>query len=71
MLKSNISERIADNIKRLREERGLSQEKLAAECGLHRTYIGMIERCEKNITVICLERIAIALKVDISDLIHE
>lgn len=68
---NNISQLLANNIRRLREERHLSQEKLAAEAGLHRTYIGMIERCEKNITVISLEKIAEALKVDISELIHE
>ena len=70
-MSQNISITIANNIRRLREERHLSQEALAAECGLHRTYIGMIERCEKNITVICLERIANALKVDITELIHD
>ncbi len=69
-MQKNISETIAINIKRLREERQLSQEKLGALCGLHRTYIGMIERCEKNITVVCLERIAEALKVDLTELIH-
>ncbi len=69
-MQKNISETIANNIKRLREERQLSQEKLGALCDLHRTYIGMIERCEKNITVVCLERIAEALKVDITELIH-
>lgn len=68
---SNISQLIAINIRRLREERNLSQEKLAAECGLHRTYIGMIERCEKNVTVVCLEQIANALNVDITDLLHD
>ncbi|MBO7133502.1 MAG: helix-turn-helix transcriptional regulator [Bacteroidales bacterium] len=70
-MSSNISELIANNIRKLRLARHLSQEKLAAEAGLHRTYIGMIERCEKNVTVVCLERIARALNVDIIDLIHE
>lgn len=67
----DISKIIANNIKKIREERHLSQEKLAFECGLHRTYIGMIERCEKNVTVVSLLRIASALNVDITDLIHE
>lgn len=70
-MQNNISKLIASKIKRLREERGMSQEKLAAESGLHRTYIGMIERCEKNITVISLEKIASALNVDLIELIHE
>lgn len=67
----NIQELLASNIRKYREERGLSQEKLAAEAGLHRTYIGMIERCEKNITVVCLQKIALSLNVEISDLLHE
>lgn len=69
-MQNNISEVIASNIKKIREERGLSQEKLALESGLHRTYIGMVERCEKNITVISLEKIASALNVEITELIH-
>ena len=70
-MSNNISQIIANNLRRLREERHLSQEKLAAECGLHRTYIGMVERCEKNITVVCLQKIAIALNVELTDLIYE
>ena len=69
-MQNNISVVIASNIKKFREERGLSQEKLAADSGLHRTYIGMVERCEKNITVISLEKIASALNVEITELIH-
>jgi transcriptional regulator with XRE-family HTH domain len=56
---------------RVREERlklGISQEELAARAGLHRTYIGMIERAEKNITLINIEKIAKALDITISEL---
>ena len=56
--------------KRVREERtklGLSQEELAARAGVHRTYIGMIERAEKNITLENIEKIAKALKIKIAD----
>ncbi len=56
--------------KRVREERiklGLSQEQLAARAKVHRTYIGMIERAEKNITLQNIEKIAKALKINISD----
>ena len=70
-MQNNISKLIAYKIRKLREERGISQEKLAAESGLHRTYIGMVERCEKNITVISLEKIASALNVELTELIHE
>ena len=46
-----------------RKELKLSQEQLAEEAGLHRTYIGMIERAEKNVTLVNIEKIAKALKI--------
>lgn len=57
---------------KVREERlkqGLSQEELAARARVHRTYIGMIERAEKNITLENIEKIATALKLKINDLL--
>jgi len=57
---------------RVREERlarGLSQEGLAQRAGLHRTYIGMVERAEKNITLKNIQRIATALQVPIDILL--
>ena len=57
--------------KRVREERlklGLSQEQLASEAGVHRTYIGMIERAEKNLTLENISKIANALGIRIRDL---
>ncbi|WP_297929686.1 helix-turn-helix domain-containing protein [uncultured Coprobacter sp.] len=51
-----------------RKELKLSQEQLAEEAGLHRTYIGMIERAEKNVTLVNIEKIAKALKISISEL---
>lgn len=57
--------------KKVREHRlsqGLSQERLAERAGLHRTYIGMIERAEKNITLTNIEKIALALGIDIGEL---
>lgn len=53
----------AANVRRLRKEQGLSQEELAEAAGVHRTYVGMIERGEKNVTIYNIERIAIALGV--------
>ena len=58
--------------KKVREERtrlGLSQEELASRAGVHRTYIGMIERAEKNITLENIEKIARGLKTKPSNLI--
>ena len=57
--------------KKVREERlkqGLSQEELAVKAGVHRTYIGMIERAEKNITLVNISKISQALGISISEL---
>ena len=53
----------AMNVRKKRQELGLSQEKLAELANLHRTYIGMIERSEKNITLRNIQKIANALGV--------
>ena len=55
-------------VQELRKQRNLSQEQLAELAGVHRTYIGMIERAEKNITLQNIENIANALSVKIKDL---
>lgn len=68
---SNILKNFGQRIKLLRNKAALSQEKLANISGLHRTYIGMIERGEKNITLKNIEKIAISLKVDISELLKD
>lgn len=60
-----------NKVKALRKERNLSQEQLSFKADLHRTYIGMIERAEKNITLINIEKIAIALNVKIKDLFND
>lgn len=57
-----------DKVREIRKEKGLSQEQLAYKADLHRTYIGMIERAEKNITLTSIEKIANALDVDITKL---
>jgi transcriptional regulator with XRE-family HTH domain len=54
---------VAENLRRLRLARGWSQEVCAEKCGLHRTYIGAVERTERNITLATLDAIAQALKV--------
>ena len=56
------------NVQKYRKELGLSQERLAELAGVHRTYIGMVERAEKNITLCNIEKIAKALNVEIKDL---
>ncbi len=61
--------RFANRLRAQRLERGLSQEELAALAGLHRTYIGSVERAERNISIDSMERLAQALKLDVSDLL--
>jgi transcriptional regulator with XRE-family HTH domain len=69
MADDDIIMRIGLNITIIREQRGLTQEKLAEIAGLHRAYIGQIERGEKNIGLRNLEKIAKALDVDIRVLV--
>ena len=57
-----------ENVRKLRKDLGLSQEKLAQKSGLHRTYIWIIERWEKNICLENIEIVAKALEVEIKDL---
>ena len=57
-----------NKVKALRAEKGISQEELAYRCGLHRTYIGMIERAEKNISLKNIQKIAKGLEISIEDL---
>ncbi len=64
----NAINSFAKRIRKLRAEQKISQEELAYRAGLHRTYIGMIERGEKNITLRNIEKIANALHVNIKDL---
>lgn len=52
-------------VRKLRKEKGFSQEELAYKAGLHRTYIGMIERAEKNISLLNIQKIAKALNINI------
>ncbi|MDR6197096.1 helix-turn-helix transcriptional regulator [Siphonobacter sp. SORGH_AS_0500] len=57
-------------VRLLRSQAKMSQEDLAFRAGLHRTYIGMIERAEKNITLINIEKIANALNINITELFY-
>ena len=65
----DVRERLAVNMKRLRKERGWSQETLADAAGLDRTYISGIERVVRNPTATVLERIASALSRTMGELL--
>lgn len=64
----NIKRKFGNTVRRLRLEKGLSQEAFADLCGLHRTYIGAVERGERNVSIENIERIAKALKAPIGSL---
>ncbi len=60
----NVAKRLGAKIQKLRVEKGLSQEELAFEADLHRTYISHVERGSRNITVLGLCKIAKGLKME-------
>lgn len=71
VMDDDILKRFGLTIKQLRERKGISQEKLGEISDLHRTYIGMIERAERNITLKNIEKLAKALETNISEIFEE
>jgi|TARA_R110002096_G_scaffold337973_1_gene531259 transcriptional regulator with XRE-family HTH domain len=69
--KHEILNLFGENVRKYRRLLNISQEELAHRADLHRTYIGMIERAEKNITLVNIEKIANALEVKIDDLLRQ
>ena len=68
MKKEKISIKFGDKVREERSKRGYSQESFSQKVGVHRTYIGMIERAEKNITLTNIKKISDALGITLSDL---
>lgn len=66
-----IGQRLAKNVKRLRDLRGWSQEELAEQAGFHRTYISQVERALKNPTIVAVEKLATALGVRAGQLLDD
>ena len=64
----NIEERFGERVRKLRQSKGLSQEDLAFKAGMHRTYLGGIERGERNPSLRNIAAIAKALGVTLSEL---
>lgn len=62
---------LAENVKAFRRKHCYSQEGLADSCGLHRTYIGAIERGERNVSLSTLEVLALALDVSVPELLTQ
>ena len=58
---------LGEYLRTVRESHGWSQEELAAECNLHRTYIGAVERGEYNVTILTLRRICATLGISLVD----
>ncbi len=68
--KENIKKNFGERVRTLRSKRGVSQEQLALACGLDRTYIGGVERGERNISLINIYKIAVALDVPVKELFN-
>jgi transcriptional regulator with XRE-family HTH domain len=68
---SNARRIFAQKLRQIRQIRGLSQEELADMAGLHRTYVGSVERSERNVSIDNMERLAKALEVDITELLRK
>jgi len=69
-MNKTILEKFGERVRQERLKQNLSQEKLASRAEVHRTYIGMIERAEKNITLESIEKIANALKISLDKLMN-
>lgn len=68
--KTSARQIFSENLRKIRLEKKMSQEELAEESGLHRTYIGSVERGERNISIDNMERLALALNVKLQDLLE-
>lgn len=68
-MRVDIRTRLGRNLRRLREEKGWSQEVFAFEAKIHRTYVSDIERGERNPTIAVVEKLAVALEVKLGELL--
>ncbi|WP_237129858.1 helix-turn-helix domain-containing protein [Mycobacteroides abscessus] len=71
VMEGQLQKIVGRNLRRYRKERGLSQEAFADHVGFHRTYMGAVERGERNLTLQTVEKIADFLKIDPLALLSE
>jgi transcriptional regulator with XRE-family HTH domain len=71
MAEETLARRFGELVRRLRQERGYSQEEFSFRVGLHQTYVSSVERGERNVTIQTADRIAKALGTKLSDLFGE
>ena len=71
MAEETLAKRFGELVRRLRTEKGYSQENFSFRVGLHQTYVSSIERGERNVTIATADRIARALGTTLSDLFGE
>jgi transcriptional regulator with XRE-family HTH domain len=69
MQSENLRDILAANIREYRAHKGLSQDEFADKCGLHRTYIGSVERSERNVTLATLELLSKATGITVPKLL--
>ena len=67
----NIKQKFGEKVKSFRLEKGWSQERLALEAGIDRTYLPGIEKGERNVSITVVEKLAIALGIEIKDFFEE
>ena len=68
---ADVQIRFGERLRAVRQQRGISQEKLAELAGLHRTYVSSIERGERNVSLVNIERLAAALGVAMTELMPD
>jgi len=68
LAKNRFNQIIASNLKRIREEKGIAQDKLSMDCGFFRTYVGLVENCRKSPSAFSIYRLAKGLEVTVDDL---
>ena len=68
---ASLLERLGRELRRHREAAGKSQEMLALDCGLHRTYVGAVERGERNPTFLSLHKYSSALQMTVAQLVGD